>query len=137
MHGTAGVLVAPTIYIHPVVGIQNDQLVFQFYSSGVMQPDAGCGTYYNYFLSEKSWLFCEFALATPIIFFSGRQLIKSGLVELRHLNPGMNSLVIIGASASYFYSLLVLIEPNLFPPGTDNSYFGASGIIIIDRSNLS
>jgi len=81
-------------------------------------------------LSDRSWLLCELALATPIIFFAGRQFIKSGLAELRHLNPGMNSLVIIGAGAAYFYSLMVVFEPKLFPPGTSNSYFGASGIII-------
>jgi Cu+-exporting ATPase len=80
--------------------------------------------------SERGWMVWELCLATPIIFFAGRQFFKSGWAELRHFNPGMNSLVIIGASTAYFYSLVALIEPKLFPPGTNNSYFEASGIII-------
>jgi Cu+-exporting ATPase len=82
------------------------------------------------FYSERGWLFWELFLATQIVFFTGRQFFKTGWAELRHLNPGMNSLVIIGASAAYFYSLVAILDPNLFPPGTNNSYFEASGIII-------
>ena len=80
--------------------------------------------------TQKQWVLIELILATPIVFILGQQFFKAGWVELKHLNPGMNSLIIIGVSAAYFYSLIALFSPGLFPIGTINSYFEASGIII-------
>jgi Cu+-exporting ATPase len=42
----------------------------------------------------------------------------------------MNSLVMLGSSAAYIYSLLVLIVPGLFPEGTANLYFEAAAVIV-------
>jgi Cu+-exporting ATPase len=42
----------------------------------------------------------------------------------------MNSLVLMGSSAAYLYSLLVLLIPGAFPPGTANVYFEAAAVII-------
>lgn len=42
----------------------------------------------------------------------------------------MNSLVMIGSSAAYLYSLLVLVLPGLFPAGTANLYFEAAAVIV-------
>ena len=81
-------------------------------------------------LSKPVWGFFELALATPVVFYTGWRFIRSGLIELRHLNPGMNSLVMIGAGAAYFYSVVVLFWPRIFPQGTDQSYFVAAGVII-------
>jgi P-type Cu+ transporter len=76
------------------------------------------------------WSTYEWALVTPVVFFAGWRFLRSGLIELRHLNPGMNSLVMIGAGAAYLYSLLVLFVPSLFPAGTAQSYFVAAGVIV-------
>ena len=81
-------------------------------------------------LSKPVWGFFELALVTPVVFYTGWRFIRSGLIELRHLNPGMNSLVMIGAGAAYFYSVVVLFWPRIFPQGTDQSYFVAAGVII-------
>ena len=81
-------------------------------------------------LSKPVWGFFELALATPVVFYTGWRFIRSGLIELRHLNPGMNSLVMIGAGAAYFYSVVVLFWPRIFPQGTGQSYFVAAGIIV-------
>ena len=81
-------------------------------------------------VSKPVWGFFELALATPVVFYTGWRFIRSGLIELRHLNPGMNSLVMIGAGAAYFYSVVVLFWPRIFPQGTDQSYFVAAGIIV-------
>ncbi|MBO39263.1 MAG: copper-translocating P-type ATPase [Rhodospirillaceae bacterium] len=81
-------------------------------------------------LSKPVWGFFELALATPVVFYTGWRFIRSGLIELRHLNPGMNSLVMIGAGAAYFYSVVVLFWPRIFTQGTDQSYFVAAGIIV-------
>lgn len=68
--------------------------------------------------------------AAPVQFWSGRRFYRQGWAELRHLNPGMNSLVMIGSSAAFFYSVLVLVAPGLFPAGTAHVYFEASASIV-------
>ena len=97
-------------------------------SMGGMLP--GLGPVLHDLLPARSWMWVELALATPILFVAGRRFITSGMAELRHLNPGMNSLVMMGAGAAYFYSLLALLAPQLFPEGTAQSYFEAAGVIV-------
>jgi Cu+-exporting ATPase len=42
----------------------------------------------------------------------------------------MNTLVMLGSSAAYFYSVLTVVVPAIFPAGTANRYFEASAVII-------
>ncbi len=81
-------------------------------------------------LAERGWIAVELLLASPIMFYAGLRFYRDGLGELRHLNPGMNSLVMLGANAAYLYSLVVLVAPGVFPAGTANAYFEAAGVII-------
>ncbi|MFZ1885325.1 MAG: heavy metal translocating P-type ATPase [Rhodoplanes sp.] len=81
-------------------------------------------------LPEHAWMWIEFLLATPVQLYAGSRFYRSGWAELRHLNPGMNSLVMLGSSAAYFYSLLALTVPAIFPAGTATTYFEAAGVII-------
>jgi Cu+-exporting ATPase len=76
------------------------------------------------------WHWLELLLATPVLLWAGQRFLVHGWAELRHLAPGMNSLVMIGSSAAYLYSLLVLILPGLFPEGTANLYFEAAAVIV-------
>jgi Cu+-exporting ATPase len=76
------------------------------------------------------WRWSELALATPVVFWAGRRFLTSGLSEMRHLAPGMNSLVMIGSSSAYLYSVAALIVPGLFPEGTANLYFEAAAVIV-------
>ncbi len=81
-------------------------------------------------MTPQQWVWIEWLLATPVLFFAGRRFFRIGFTELKHFNPGMNSLVMIGASAAYGYSLLSLLAPQLFPEETANSYFEAAGVIV-------
>ena len=81
-------------------------------------------------LSEHDWMWIELLLATPVQFYAGRRFYRGGWAELRHLNPGMNSLVMLGTSAAYVYSALALTVPSIFPAGTAQTYFEAAGVII-------
>ena len=81
-------------------------------------------------LPATAWHWLELLLATPVQFYSGRRFYRQGWAEIRHLNPGMSTLVMMGSSAAYFYSLLAILAPGLFPPGTANLYFEASATII-------
>ncbi len=82
-------------------------------------------------IADKSlWNWMECLLASAVLLFSGRRFYQQGWAELRHLSPGMNSLIMLGSFAAWFYSLLVLLLPSLFPVGTAHLYFEASAVII-------
>ncbi|GAB4360925.1 MAG: heavy metal translocating P-type ATPase [Gammaproteobacteria bacterium] len=81
-------------------------------------------------LPEPVWHWLEFLFATPVQFYAGRRFYRHGWAELRHFNPGMNTLVMMGSSAAYFYSVVAVIAPGIFPPGTANLYFEAAAVII-------
>ncbi len=50
---------------------------------------------------------------------SGRGAASTGArcAELRHGSPGMSTLVMLGSSAAFFYSVAVLLAPGGLPPG--------------------
>ncbi|MFQ5775658.1 MAG: heavy metal translocating P-type ATPase [Kiloniellaceae bacterium] len=81
-------------------------------------------------LPERGWMWIELLLATPVQFYAGRRFYRQGWAEMRHLSPGMSSLVMLGTSAAYFYSLLALLTPQIFPAGSAKTYFEAAGVII-------
>ena len=85
---------------------------------------------YASLLPHRGWMAVEWLLTTPVMFYAGARFFRSGYVELRHASPGMNSLVMIGTSAAYFYSVAALFVPGFFPAGTAQSYFEAAAVIV-------
>jgi Cu+-exporting ATPase len=81
-------------------------------------------------LAERGWMTVEWVLATPVLFVAGARFFRQAWAELRHVNPGMSTLVVLGAGAAYVYSLAVLLAPAIFPEGTAGSYFEAAGVIV-------
>ena len=81
-------------------------------------------------MPHRGWMGVEWLLTTPVQFYAGARFYRAGYAELRHLNPGMNSLVMIGTSAAYFYSVAALLVPGFFPVGTAVSYFEAAAVIV-------
>lgn len=81
-------------------------------------------------LSHSGWGLAELLLAAPVQFLAGRRFYHHGWAELRHLSPGMNSLVMIGSSAAWLYSVAALAVPAWFPEGTANLYFEAAAVIV-------
>ena len=61
------------------------------------------------------WGALELVLATPVQFVVGSASTARAGPKLSHKSPGMNTLVMMGSSAAYFYSLLALFAPGLFP----------------------
>ncbi|PWG62572.1 heavy metal translocating P-type ATPase [Spiribacter halobius] len=90
----------------------------------------GSGDFLLGLMSGRAWMLVELLLVTPVLFGAGGQFYRQGWAELRHRAPGMSSLVMIGASAAWGYSLLALLVPGIFPPGTAASYFEAAGVIV-------
>ncbi len=71
-----------------------------------------------------------FALATVVQFGPGLQFMRSGWHALTSGSPDMNSLVMLGTSAAYGYSVIATFFPGLLPAGTVHVYFEASTAII-------
>ena len=78
--------------------------------------------------SGMNWIML--ALAIPVQFGPGRRFYRQGWAALRHRSPDMNTLVMIGTSAAFFYSLLVTVAPGIFPTGTAHVYYEASAVVI-------
>ncbi len=81
-------------------------------------------------LDERVWQVLEGALATPVLLVAGGRFFRQAGAELRHLNPGMSTLVALGTGAAYLYSLAVVLAPGLFPAGTAGTYFEAAAVIV-------
>lgn len=72
----------------------------------------------------------QFALTALVLCIPGRAIWTAGLKALRTWQPDMNALVVLGSGAAFFYSTLVLFEPNLLPQSARNVYFEAAAVII-------
>ncbi|MFF4576651.1 heavy metal translocating P-type ATPase [Streptomyces sp. NPDC001410] len=74
------------------------------------------------------WL--QLALITPVMFWTGWPIHRIGWLTLRHRGADMNSLITLGTSAAYGYSLLVTLAPSLLPENLREVYFEAVGVIL-------
>jgi heavy metal translocating P-type ATPase len=71
-----------------------------------------------------------FILATMVQFGPGLRFYRKGWPALWRGGPDMNSLVMLGTSAAYGYSVVVVFLPRALPAGTAHVYFEASTVII-------
>ena len=71
-----------------------------------------------------------FALATVVQFGPGWRFYRSGWPALLRGAPDMNSLVMLGSSAAWAYSVAAVFLAGLLPDGAANVYFEASAVII-------
>jgi P-type Cu+ transporter len=72
------------------------------------------------------------ALATPVQFWAGWRFYRGAWGALRHRTADMNTLIAVGTSAAYFYSIAAVLFPHLLA-GTEIEivlYFDTSAMII-------
>lgn len=81
-------------------------------------------------IGMQNFFFISFILATIVQFTAGMRFYKLGWKSLQMRSPDMNSLVMIGASAAYLYSIVVTFVPQILPEGTRHVYFETSASII-------
>jgi P-type Cu+ transporter len=78
----------------------------------------------------------QLALATPVQFYAGWPFYRGALKAIRHRTADMNSLVAIGTSAAYGYSLAAIAFPGFFQAAGLTSggelplYFDTAAVII-------
>ena len=72
----------------------------------------------------------QLALITPVMTYVGWPVHRTGWLALRHRSADMNTLITLGTSAAFGYSLLVTLAPGLFPVHVRDVYFEAVGVIL-------
>lgn len=71
-------------------------------------------------------------LSTPVQFVAGRRFYQGALSALRNKSSNMDTLVALGTSVAYFYSLAVILLPNFFKANNLEAhlYFETAAVII-------
>jgi len=82
---------------------------------------------WHHFLMEWGNLIL-FALATPVQFIAGYQFYIGAYKALRNRSANMDTLIAVGTSAAYFYSVAVIFAPGLVT--LEHVYFDSSAMII-------
>jgi len=72
----------------------------------------------------------QLVLISPVMLVVAAPIHRTGWLALRHRAADMNTLITLGTSAAYGYSLAVTIAPSLFPTDVRNVYFEAVGVIL-------
>jgi Cu+-exporting ATPase len=77
--------------------------------------------------------FVLWVLATPIQFWIGWPFLRGAWAALKHGNADMNTLIAVGTSAAYAYSVTATIFPSFFISGgfEPRVYFDTSAMIIV------
>ena len=85
--------------------------------------------------SALAWLnnpWVQLALTSPVQFWVGREFQQSAWKAFRHRTADMNTLIALGTSIAFFYSLWVTINPNYFTAQglSAEVYYEATAMII-------
>lgn len=78
---------------------------------------------------QKSW-WLQALLTTLILAGPGRSFFTKGFPALWRLGPDMNSLVALGASSAWLYSMVTTFLPEWLPAGARHVYFEAAAVIV-------
>ena len=83
--------------------------------------------------AARSWL--ELALASPVVLWAGWPFLVRCVDSIRHRSPNMWTLIGLGVSAAYGYSVVATLAPDLFPAsfrmhGRVAVYFEAAATIV-------
>lgn len=84
-------------------------------------------------METQSWI--EFFLTSPIVLWAGWPFFKRGVSSVVKRSLNMWTLIGLGTSAAFIYSVIATIAPSVFPPsfmemGRVSVYFEAAAVII-------
>jgi len=85
-----------------------------------------------YDLSPIHLRFILLGLTLPVVGWAGRHFYTRAWTAFRHHSADMNTLIAVGTSAAYLYSLVATVAPGAFePPGSlPDVYFDTAAVII-------
>lgn len=76
-----------------------------------------------------SWII-QALLTSLLLAWPGRSLMLNGIKALISYKPDMNSLVAIGVSAAFLYSLVVTLKPEWLAESSRHVYFESAAVIV-------
>ncbi len=86
---------------------------------------------------KASWLpgilsnhWFQLALIAPVMGYTGWPIHRTGWLTLRHRTADMNTLITMGSTAAFLYSLVVTLFSGLFPASLRSVYYEAVGVIL-------
>jgi Cu+-exporting ATPase len=94
-------------------------------------------------LPVKGWLgargaqWLELLLAAPVVLWAGKPFLERGVASVRNASPNMWTLIGLGVTAAFLYSVAATLLPGVFPAslrtpdGTVPVYFEAAAVIIV------
>jgi Cu+-exporting ATPase len=95
------------------------------------------GTYQQYLpglraVPEPVMFWILLALTTPVQFWAGWHFYQGAWAGLRHFSADMNTLIAVGTSAAYLYSLLATAAPGMFRAAGQKPevYYDTAAVII-------
>jgi Cu+-exporting ATPase len=84
-------------------------------------------------IATRTWL--ELALATPIVLWAGWPFLVRGVQSILHRSPNMWTLIGLGTTAAFTYSVVATFAPHAFPAsfvehGRVGVYYEAAAVIV-------
>ncbi len=84
-------------------------------------------------MATQSWI--ELALSLPVVLWAGWPFFERGVQSVIHRSPNMWTLISLGTSAAFIYSVVATVAPGVFPlsfvsMGRVAVYFEAAAVII-------
>jgi P-type Cu+ transporter len=87
-------------------------------------------------ISPTATAWAQLVLATPVVLWGGSPFFVRGWQSIVNRSLNMFTLIALGVSVAYVYSLVAMLAPGLFPPsfrnesGTVGVYFEAAAVIV-------
>ncbi|ESW64293.1 heavy metal translocating P-type ATPase [Mesorhizobium sp. C277A] len=94
------------------------------------------GLTFQAFVDERTMVWLEFALASPVVLWAAFPFFHRGWDSLVNRSPNMWTLISLGVGAAYLYSVVAALFPDIFPHqfrghgGTVPVYFEAASVIV-------
>ncbi len=101
-----------------------------------MGPFVGLGVVRD-IIGERTTLWTEFALGTPVILWAGWPFFVRGWNSVVTWNLNMFTLIGMGVGAAYSFSIVAVVAPGIFPDGFRDAqgnvgvYFEAGAVIVV------
>jgi Cu+-exporting ATPase len=95
------------------------------------------GRYFDTLATARTYQWMELILATPVVLWAGLPFFVRGVQSVINKSLNMFTLIALGVSVAYIYSLFGVLFPRLFPvemrtaEGTVGVYFEAAGVIVV------
>ena len=101
-----------------------------------MGPFVGLG-FIREMLGERTTLWIELALGTPVILWAGWPFFVRGVKSVINRSLNMFTLIGLGVGSAYVFSVVAVLAPHIFPEGFRDTeghvgvYFEAGAVIVV------